>query len=200
MRGSKLPAVPPEHQATSCLHACASTWNALSPCPRAHLCYSSRFFLCESTFPTPPQPQLTIFFLEPPLFLAHTLTITTTITCFKHLSYLLDCELLNFRAQVFPYVFRAYKISNMYQELHKCLANVLMHVYTCEGITSHAEWILRDDILLLFIEANRWRYYFQAHNYASGASNFNDACGLAAWTISFWFQIQLASQNNIFSF
>ena len=90
-------------------------------------------------FPTPPQPQLTIFSLEPPLFLAHTLTITTTITCFKHLSYLLDCELLNFRAQVFPYVFRAYKISNMYQELHKCLANVLMHVYTCEGITSHAE-------------------------------------------------------------
>ena len=119
MRGSKLPAVPPEHQATSCLHACASTWNALSPCPRAHLCYSSRFFLCESTFPTPPQPQLTIFSLEPPLFLAHTLTITTTITCFKHLSYLLDCELLNFRAQVFPYVFRAYKISNMYQELHE---------------------------------------------------------------------------------
>lgn len=52
----------------------------------------------------------------------------------------------------------------------------------------------------LFIEANRWRYYFQAHNYASGASNFNKACGLAAWTISFWFQIQLGSQNNIFSF
>lgn len=124
----------------------------------------------------------------------------TTTTCFKHLSYLLDCELLNFRAQVFPYVFRAYKISNMYQELHKCLTNVLMHAYTCEGITSHAEWILRDDILLLFIEANRWRYYFQAHNYVSGASNFNKACGLAAWTISFWFQIQLGSQNNIFSF
>lgn len=55
MRGSKLPAVPPNHQATSCLHACASIWNALSPCPRAHLCYSSRFFRCESTFPTPPQ-------------------------------------------------------------------------------------------------------------------------------------------------
>ena len=63
----------------------------------------------------------------------------TTTTCFKHLSYLLDCELLNFRAQVFPCVFRAYKIFNMYQELHKCLTNVLMHVYTCEGITSHAE-------------------------------------------------------------
>ena len=44
------------------------------------------------------------------------------------------------------------------------------------------------------------RYYFQAHNYASGASNFNEACGLTAWTISFWFQIQLGSQNNIFSF
>lgn len=87
----------------SCLHMCM-TLSEMPTCSPSR-CSSSLSFSVKLVWIHPPSPQtqLTIFFFEPQLFFVHTLITTLHDNCLHiHLSYLLDCDSLKFKNQVFP--------------------------------------------------------------------------------------------------